>query len=35
MHKLQQGTGDLDVDYHLTTDGVVIYRATIYVPNNS
>jgi len=35
-HKLQQqGIGDQDVDYHLTTEGLVIFRDMIYVSNNN
>lgn len=45
MHKLQQSTGtctgvgtgigDQDVDYRLTTDGLVRFRDMIYVSNCS
>lgn len=36
MHKLQQqGTSVQDVDYHLTTDGLVRFRDKIYVSDNS
>ena len=34
MHKLH-GTGDQDVDYHLTTCGLVRFRDKNYVPNDS
>ena len=34
-HRIQQGTGDQDVDYHLTADDLVIFRDKIYVPDNS
>lgn len=32
---LQQGTGDQDVDYHLMTNGLVIFRDRIYVLDDS
>lgn len=35
MHRLQQGTGDENVEYHLTTDGLGIFRDRIYVSNDS
>jgi len=35
MHKLQQGTSDQEVDYHLTADGLVRFRDKIYVPSSS
>lgn len=31
MHRLQQGTSDQDVDYHLIAYGLVIFRDNIYV----
>ena len=34
-HKLYEGTSDQDVDYCLTTYGLVRFRDRIYVPNNS
>eukprot|EP00253_Pinus_taeda_P035105 PITA_35105 len=33
--RLQKGTCDQDVDYHLTTDGLMRFRDKIYVPDNS
>ena len=30
-NSLQKGTCDKDVDYHLTTDGLVVFREMIYV----
>lgn len=35
MHRLQQGTSEKDVDYHLTTYGLFIFRDRIYVLNNN
>ena len=35
MHKLQQGTGGQDVDYRLTTYGLIRFRDRIYVLDNS
>lgn len=35
MHRLQQGKSGQDVDYHLTTDDLVIFRDKIYVPNEN
>lgn len=35
MHRLQQGTCDQDVDYHLTKDRLVMFRDIIYVPYSS
>ena len=32
---MQHDTGDLDVDYHLTMDGLVIFRERIYVLDNN
>ena len=32
---LHQGRGDQDVDYHLTTKGLVRFRDNIYVSNES
>ena len=34
-HRLQQGTGDQDVDYRLTIDGLVRFRDKIYVSDDS
>lgn len=34
-HRLQHGTGEQDVDYHLTMDGLVRFRDKIYVSDNS
>lgn len=35
MHRLQQGTSDQDVDYHLATYALIRFRDMIYVPDNS
>lgn len=35
MCRLQKGTGGQDVDYHLTTDGLVRFKDMIYVSNDS
>jgi len=35
MQRLQQGTSDHDVDYHLTPDGLVRFRDRIYVQENN
>ncbi len=35
MHRLHQGTGDQDVDYRISVDGLVRFRDRIYVPDNS
>lgn len=34
-HRLQQNTCDQDMDYSLTSDGLVRFRDMIYVPDNS
>ena len=35
MHRLQQGTSGKDMDYHLTTDGLIRFMLRIYVPSSS
>jgi len=35
MLRLQYGMGDQDVDYHLTTNGLVRFRDKIYALNDS
>ena len=35
MHRLQQGTGEQEVDYCLIADGLVKFMDRIYVSNDS
>jgi len=34
-HRLQQGTSEQDVEYRLTTYGLIKFRERIYVPDNN
>lgn len=34
MHRLHQGISGQDVEYHLTTYGLIIFRDCIYVPGS-
>ena len=34
-HRLQQGIGEYDVDYHLTVDGMFRFRDMIYASENN
>jgi len=35
MHRLEHGTGDHDVEYNLTTNGLIRFRNKIYVLDSS